>query len=140
MIIGTFEKFENNQWQPGNNDLTFKDALGRDFSYYSHKIEVTYQGSSPVKEEDNYSFALNCSPNPASGLININYTIIEPQNVSLIITNSMGIEMARINNEGIQETGNYSINYDAGCLAPGVYLLTMRAGNYTETKKFVIIR
>ena len=40
----------------------------------------------------------------------------------------------------MQVPGNYSINYDVGNLAPGVYFLTIRAGKNIETKKFVIVR
>ncbi|MGA2298252.1 MAG: S8 family serine peptidase, partial [FCB group bacterium] len=80
------------------------------------------------------------APIPASGLIKINYTLLESGMVSFTITNSLGIESERINYEQFQEPGNYSLNYDAGNLAPGVYFLTIKAGNKIETKKFVIVR
>ena len=135
------ETWVNGQWTNSDVDLYFQDSKGIDFSFYGYKIEVTYQGASPVKEEtNNSSLSLSSSPNPASGFIKINYSLIEPQNVSLVITNSLGIEFLRINNEQIQEPGIYSLDYDTSSLAPGVYFLTLKAGNKTDTKKFVIIR
>ena len=129
------------QWENNDGSLDLQVSKNLTNSYPGYKIEVTYQGSSPVKEETNNNpFSLNCSPNPATGLININYTLTEPQPISFIIINSLGIEEARINDEQMQETGNYSFNYDVSNLAPGVYFLTLRAGNKIETKKFVVIR
>ena len=84
-----YETWVNEQWTKTNTGLNFIDSKKHNFSFYGYKIEVTYQGTTPVKEEtNNNSFALNCSPNPASGLININYILTEPQPVSFIITNS----------------------------------------------------
>jgi hypothetical protein len=79
-------------------------------------------------------------PNPANEQVTINYTITEPGMVSFTIINSLGIEISKINNDQMQEPGNYIINYDTSSLRPGIYYLTIRAGNYTETKSFVVIR
>jgi hypothetical protein len=96
---------------------------------------------SSVESKSNLkSFDLNIYPNPAKEQVSINFTINELNIVTLNITNSLGIVIAKISNNLLQEPGNYRINYDAGILAPGVYYLTMKAGNFIETKKFVVIR
>jgi len=80
------------------------------------------------------------SPNPAGEQLNICYTIAESSIVTFIITNSLGIELARIDNNQIHSSGNYNINYETGNLKSGVYYLSMQSSNLLETKKFMVIK
>jgi hypothetical protein len=132
----------NGNWNSSNKG-TFTIAGSKILPeiFYGYKIEVTYKGTNSVTEERNNNLiSLNCSPNPTSFLTTINYSIIEPCMVSITLTNSLGNEAARISNNQFQESGFYSLNFDAGNLAPGIYYLTIKAGNMIETKKFVVVR
>ncbi|MEI6090222.1 MAG: T9SS type A sorting domain-containing protein [bacterium] len=84
------------------------------------------------------SFSLSISPNPTSGKLNISYTLTEPALTSISISNMLGNEMAKISENQFQLTGKYNLNYNASNFAPGVYFITIKAGNKSETKKIGI--
>jgi hypothetical protein len=125
-----------NKWIGTDGYFSFNDSKGQIFSFAGYKIEI----NSVMIETENNSLSLNCYPNPTSGLLSINYTITKSEPVSLTVTNILGAEISRIYDNIIQEPDNYILNFNAVNLAIGVYYLTIKAGNYTETKKFVIIR
>ena len=106
-------------------------------------LNIYFDGSghSKTNTEDNIikpNFVL--SQNPTSGILTINYSISEPGAVSFILTNSLGILIERLNNEQMLEPGNYNFNFNTEKLSSGLYFLTIKAGNYTETKKLMIFR
>ena len=136
-----YESWENGQWVLSDNDLSFKDSTGHVYSFTGYKLEVRYKGATFVNEEIICnSLSLSFSPNPASGLVSINYSIPESWLVSLTLTNSLGILIERLNNEQMLEPGNYNFNFNTEKLSSGLYFLTIKAGNYTETKKLMIFR
>ncbi|MBM2813907.1 MAG: hypothetical protein HW421_669 [Ignavibacteria bacterium] len=99
-----------------------------------------FEAASAVTEDTPLALNINNYPNPASGLTTIDFSISEPAIVSLTITNTLGIELDKIINNQLQSTGNHTINYDSNYLSAGTYFLILKAGNNTETKKFVFIR
>ncbi len=60
-------------------------------------------------------------------------------NVRLIIYDILGRKIATLVNEK-QSPGNYSVQFDASNLPSGVYFYTLRAGNYTATKKMLLLK
>jgi hypothetical protein len=137
------EVYSNGKWVERDNSITLTDSKNRYFaSYYpSYKLEIFYPGTTSASEEmPNKSLALNCSPNPTSGATSVDYSISEPGSISITVTNSLGIAITRLINNQMHEAGVYNINYDTSNLPNGVYFLIIKAGNRTETKKFVVIR
>jgi hypothetical protein len=59
--------------------------------------------------------------------------------VSLKIFDILGIEMATLF-EGKKEPGIFEVRFDGSDYPSGIYLYTLTAGAYTETRKFVIMR
>jgi hypothetical protein len=41
---------------------------------------------------------------------------------------------------GVKEKGKHSVKFDGSNLASGVYYYAITAGNYTETKKLMLIK
>ncbi|MDR3611140.1 MAG: S8 family serine peptidase [Ignavibacteriaceae bacterium] len=87
-----------------------------------------------------YTFELSQNyPNPFNPSTTIRYSIPSKSQVILRIYDMLGREVRTLLNEA-KEAGNYSINFYAGNLPSGVYLYKLSAGNFTSTKKLVLIK
>ena len=84
-----------------------------------------------------YSLSQNY-PNPFNPNTTINYSISKAGFVTLKVYDILGREVAMLVNE-IQSAGNHSVVFNKP-LTSGVYLYRMQSGNYTETKKFVLLK
>lgn len=82
-------------------------------------------------------------PNPFNPTTRIDFDIPNvngnQQDVSIIIYDILGSEMAVIVNSKLAP-GSYKYEWDASALPSGVYFYKMQAGNYSETKKMLIIK
>ena len=59
--------------------------------------------------------------------------------VSLKVYDVLGNEIATLVDE-IKPSGNYEVEFNASSLASGIYLYTLNAGNYIETKNMVLMK
>jgi len=78
-------------------------------------------------------------PNPFNPSTKINYTIAERSNVTLKVYDVLGNEVAVLVNSN-QEAGSYNINFDASNLASGLYIYTLNTGNFTSSKKMMLLK
>ncbi|MCO6473868.1 MAG: T9SS type A sorting domain-containing protein [Melioribacteraceae bacterium] len=83
-------------------------------------------------------------PNPFNPTTTIEYTIPQIVNnqslsVKLIIYDILGREAATLVNE-TQSPGNYKVNFDASKLSSGVYLYSLKAGEFMQTRKMILLR
>ncbi len=86
------------------------------------------------------SFNLNQNyPNPFNPSTVINYSINEPGLVNLSVFNLLGQKISTLVNKQ-QNTGSYSVNYDAKNLSSGVYFYSLKVNNNSVTKKMMLIR
>ena len=86
------------------------------------------------------SFALDQNyPNPFNPTTSISYRIPEASNVVIKVYDVMGTEVATLVN-GKQEAGNHSIAFEAAKLSSGSYIYTIKAGNFTATKKMILMK
>jgi hypothetical protein len=78
-------------------------------------------------------------PNPFNPVTNIRFDLPNHSEVSLQVYN---IEGKLIDNlvKGVFEAGIYNISYDAGSLPSGIYFYKLTAGNYTQTRKMVLVK
>lgn len=110
-----------------------------DTGYY----ELVYDTSTVSIEEINrivpaYSLGHNY-PNPFNSVTSISYTIKESGETYLIIYDVLGNEVERLVDEG-NNTGEYTIQFDASELSSGIYFYQLRAGNFVKTKKMLILK
>lgn len=102
---------------------------------------------SPVIEADLGAvkeYVLNQNyPNPFNPSTVIRYAIPQTGNVKLSIYNILGSEVATLVNE-FQEAGVYtkefSVNRNGLQLSNGVYFYKLESGNFTDTKKFILMK
>jgi len=78
-------------------------------------------------------------PNPFNPLTNIKFQIGEDGFVNLSVFNIMGQKIKDILNE-FRKAGKYSVLFDASDLTSGVYFYTMKANNFTQTRKLLLIK
>ena len=83
-------------------------------------------------------------PNPFNPITTIKYTIAreerrEKRNVKLIVYDVLGGEVVTLVDRE-QGTGNYEVEWNAENQASGVYVYKLKAGDYVETKKMILLR
>ncbi|MDZ7288766.1 MAG: endo-1,4-beta-xylanase [candidate division KSB1 bacterium] len=85
-------------------------------------------------------FALSQNyPNPFNPTTQINYSVPQDAYLSLKVYNLLGDEVATLF-EGVQPAGNYTATFDGRDLASGVYLYQLKANNFMETKRLVLVK
>ena len=78
-------------------------------------------------------------PNPFNPSTTISYAIPATQLVTLKIYNLLGQEVATLVNQE-QTAGNYTVKLDASSFASGIYFYSLQAGNFTSTKKMMLMK
>ena len=78
-------------------------------------------------------------PNPFNPSTTINYQLPKNGLVTIKVFDILGNEVKTLVNE-YKAAGNYSINFDAAKLSGGVYFYRIISGNYTLSKKMVLLK
>jgi len=83
-------------------------------------------------------------PNPFNSITQIKYQIPEDSHVTLKIHNVMGQEVKTLV-ESDEQAGNYEVTWDgrdAGGIevSAGIYFCTLKAGEFSKTRKMVLLR
>lgn len=78
-------------------------------------------------------------PNPFNPSTKIGYSINSNQFVSIIIYDVLGKEIETLVHEE-KPTGFYELNWNAENLTSGVYFYQLRAGNFVETRKMILLK
>ena len=87
-------------------------------------------------------FGLAVYPNPCGNSATISYKLLTALDVSIIMTDLMGKEVAVIINAKQQTAGEYKVqlNTSAFGINSGIFLLSMKSGNSVIMKKLVIVK
>jgi hypothetical protein len=147
----------NFQWRkagvmiPGQttSTLTLQNLQASDAGLYDVRATnfagfTAYQTFEIAVAPNEYRLAQNY-PNPFNPTTTINYVIINPSDVSLLVFDVTG-RVVRTLIDGEQPRGLYSIEFDARGLASGVYfyqlIATPRSGatGFSSTKKMLILK
>ena len=89
-------------------------------------------------DNPSYQLAQNY-PNPFNPATQIKYSVPEFGFVSLKVYDMIGRETAVLVNEE-KSAGNYSVTFDGSSLSSGVYFYQLKAGPYTGTRKFILLK
>lgn len=85
-------------------------------------------------------FALSQNyPNPFNPATTISFSVPERSSVSLKIYDMLGKEVLTLIN-GVKDAGSYEFNFDASKLTSGLYVYTLTAGNFTASKKMMLLK
>ena len=98
-----------------------------------------------TKTPDNFKLFQNY-PNPFNSSSKIKFCIpengkwkMENNYVTLKIYNILGKEITTLVNEKLQ-SGTYEVNFDGSNLPSGIYFYRFSAGDYSDTKKVILIK
>jgi len=112
-------------------------------------IEKVFDVGKNTKDVDNKTVAvipleykLNQNyPNPFNPSTKINYELKNAGYVSLKIYDLLGREIAELVNE-TKDAGRYTIDFNASkyMMASGIYFYRIKAGNFVDTKRMVLVK
>jgi hypothetical protein len=78
-------------------------------------------------------------PNPFNPSTVINYSIPKTSMVKISVFDILGREVMTLVN-GTKQPGSYNVEFDASNLASGVYIYKLQSGDFTDTKKMLLIK
>ena len=97
----------------------------------------------PIEEENEslpQSFSISQNfPNPFNPSTVIKYQVPENTFVTITIYDVLGNEISKLVNQQ-QTPGYYSASFDGFGLSSGLYICTMKAGNFTASNKMILIK
>jgi len=78
-------------------------------------------------------------PNPFNPSTTIKYSLTENAKVSLKVYDILGKEVATLIDKS-QAPGSYEFDFNAANLASGMYIYTLRAGDFVSSKKMMLLK
>lgn len=109
------------------------------WSYLGPLVGVEKEEFAPSE----YSLSQNY-PNPFNPATTIQYSVPtnvnnRTSNVKLLIFDVLGTVVAELVN-GTKEPGTYEVSWDASGITSGIYYYRLTAGEFSETKKMILLR
>jgi hypothetical protein len=108
---------------------------------YSDSVTITYLITS-IDDKHNlpseYSLSQNY-PNPFNPVTSINYSLPVLSNVKLSVYDLLGRTIKELVND-VQPAGNYTINFNGNNLSSGIYFYTLKAGNFYQVRKMLLLK
>ncbi len=116
------------------------EAAGKMIRYFlrNNFNELTGIGDINSKIPEQYSLSQNY-PNPFNPVTTIRYQLPADVKVTIKIFNTLGEEIACPVDE-FKNAGNYSFRFNADNFASGVYFYEMKAGDFCQSKKLLILK
>ena len=100
------------------------------------RITVRLMGDGQVPTE--FSLSQNF-PNPFNPTTVIQYGLPVKTHVTLVVYNTLGQKVATLV-QGEQEAGVHEVRVDASGLSSGVYFYRLRAGDFMQTRRLLVLR
>jgi len=111
-------------------------ATGEHSVWSIHRTPVSIEEEKPIAQELNLS---SNHPNPFNAVTTISFSLPEPSDVIIEVYDIQGRNVEVIN-EGRQPAGKHSLTWEAGNISSGVYFYRIQAGDYTATKKMLLLK
>ena len=78
-------------------------------------------------------------PNPFNPITKIHYRLYETHRVKITVYNLNG-QVVRVLQDGMQTSGNYTVTFDGGGLASGVYIYTLKLDDRSLSNKMLLLK
>jgi len=128
---------------PGSCSFSDNAPIGGPTYMVYKKIDITTLppiGIKEVKTQVATEFKLGQNyPNPFNPTTNIEFSVQKNNLVTLKVYDITGKLVLTLVNQNLS-AGTYNVDFDASRLSSGVYFYTMQAGNFSSTKKMILIK
>ncbi|HEX2867449.1 MAG TPA: two-component regulator propeller domain-containing protein [Ignavibacteriales bacterium] len=125
-----------NIWIIYYRDVQYDDGI---YLYNENGIVYEWEGEGEINSYPKvYSLTQNY-PNPFNPATNISYSIAVDQNVKLKVYDMLGKEVATLVDE-YKSAGVHTVQFNASHLPSGVYIYTIQAGEFWDSKKLVLLK
>jgi hypothetical protein len=104
--------------------------------------DLTFSGATAVQPDENKDLSFELAqnyPNPFNPTTTISYTLPKSSFVTLKVYNLLGQEVAELVNQD-QFAGNHSVEFTGTDLPSGLYVYKIAAGNFTQTRKMMLLK
>ena len=136
---GSYTAFSAYAWQLGAlgpySDTTLATGL---YVAPVPFVEMPVGTQSEVNKVFNFELNQNY-PNPFNPTTKISYSIPARANVTLKVYNMLGQEVTTLVN-GTEEAGRHEVNFNASDLASGLYIYKIQSGNFSQSKKMMLLK
>jgi len=126
-------KFTQNQMNDSNPENAYRDT-----GFVKLDIQCTNAIADNSSLPKDYSLNQNY-PNPFNSSTIISYSIPKREHVSLNVYDIKGRKLETLVNK-TQPAGSYEVNFDASNYTSGVYLYQLKAGEFVETGKMLLLK
>jgi hypothetical protein len=123
---GTVPQFKEHSWQT-HNTYRCQEAV--------NAPGVSEEGGIVPQQR---VVSLQIHTNPSGHRVRISYGIPASANISLKIYDASGRKLVTLADK-YQESGVYECHWDARVAANGIYFCRLQAGDFTETRKMVVV-
>jgi hypothetical protein len=148
-VHSKYYMWDNGVWHPTNGPIVFTLPEGTTMGFITSEITFFYSPLTSITQkkkstEKGFSLFQNF-PNPFNAGTIIRYQIPSAGFVSLKIYDLLGNEVAVLVNE-YKQPGNYEIEFNirrgeiTSSLPSGIYFYQIRADNFIETRKLVLMK
>ena len=133
---GSGRNHVTNWWySPGNTDWQTTELWGDVIFGPSTVVGVEKQSRQIA---NSYRLGQNY-PNPFNPSTNFEFQVSKAGFISVRVYDILGREVAMLVNE-VKQPGTYYAKWNAAGFSSGLYFCKMQAGNFTETKKMILIK
>ena len=116
-----------------------KTAFETGFLLQVSKQTQPLQSGVTALKPNNFSLEQNY-PNPFNPVTNIRFTLNDVRITTLKVYDVLGREVAVLLNNEMLEAGAHEVPFDATHLSSGVYFYKLIAGDFSETKKMLLMK
>lgn len=78
-------------------------------------------------------------PNPFNPVTHLDYSVPRTSLITVKVFNLQGQEV-QVLFQGVRQPGYYTADFNAGKLPSGIYVCQMRAGNFTERRRLILLK
>jgi len=127
--------------QSNPNNMNFGISISSEgWPFWSDSIRVTITGLAETESNIPKEHSLQQNyPNPFNPSTTIEFSLPKSGFVTLKVYNVLGEEVATLVSERLA-AGRYEYDWDASSLASGVYLYTIKAAEFQEVRKMILMK